>query len=224
MENGKWKVENISLRIVIVGFILSFLISCDNEIKNSTKSVKPAQNQIATDKTKEKFISIYDIDFKNFTYPWMKKLGGQEKSFTLKNGSYSEPDGYEIFLQSVNYDGVISETDALVTIRIDDGNASTYILYVYGLEKDKLKFRQSFEFEETNISLKSAYVAHGELIIETYNIESGDAQCCPSVIERKHYKWNEKKFVLVESQKIANNYIERKKKEKNGKLKVENGK
>jgi hypothetical protein len=92
------------------------------------------------------------------------------------------------------------------------------MLYVYEIENKKPKLMESFEFGENNISFGTAFVAHGELIIETYHQLSGDAECCPSIMEISYYSWQKDKFVLQgEPHKIPNGYVERtkRKNEKN---------
>jgi hypothetical protein len=104
-------------------------------------------------------------------------------------------------------------TQAIVNVNIDDGNATYQMLYVYATENNKLKLLESFEFGENNTSFRTAFAGHGELIIETYKQQSGNAECCPGVIEISHYRWQKDKFVLQgEPQKIANSYLERIKK------------
>lgn len=203
------------MRILITTLILMLFIGCNVRSESVAEVQKPIQNQSILGKTEENSKSIYKVDFRNFTYPWTEKLGDVGKTFTLENGEYSGQEGRVLSLQSINYEDAKSENDekeALVTICIDEGNATYKILYIYEFENNKPKLIQSFEFAETNSNFATIFVAHGELIIETYNVLSSNAQCCPSTIERLHYKWKEDKFVLIETQKIANSYVERAKK------------
>ena len=105
---------------------------------------------------------------------------------------------------------------ALIVIKIDDGNATYEMLYVYEIENKKPKLMESFEFGEDNIYFGTAFEAHGELVIETYHQLSHDAECCPSVIEITYYEWQKDKFVLQgKPQKVPNGYVARVKNEKN---------
>lgn len=161
--------------------------------------------------------SICSIDFQNFTFPWTKTFGYGEKSFALKNGTTNLSDERKLSLNSLSYVDVADDYDdqALVVVKIDDGNATYEMLYVYALENSKPKLLESFEFGENNVFFRTAYDAHGELIIERSVQKSEDAECCPSIIEISYYKWQKNKFVQQgESQKVANGYVERLKKEK----------
>lgn len=159
--------------------------------------------------------SIRKIDFQNFTFPWTKRFGYGEKSFTLKNGTANLSDERKLSLKSLSYVEVADDYDeqALVVIKIDDGNATYQMLYIYALENGKPKLLESFEFDTDNFFLRTAFDAHGELIIERSIQKAEDAECCPSIIEISYYKWQKNKFVQQgESQKVANGYVERLKK------------
>ncbi len=196
----------LSMRILLSFTILLLLFGCSSENKNNSKNINEIKNQIVRIKTYEKYDSMFDIDFKNFTYPWTEEIKGKEKTYTLKNGKFSEEEGRTLNLEVVSYDD--SDSQALITIRVQDGNATYHILYIYDLNNGVLKLIQSFDFDADNI-FNSASNAHSELIIEVYTIVGGDGQCCPSIIERRHYKQEDGKFNLVETQKIPNNYVER---------------
>lgn len=194
------------MRILLIIFLLTFVIGCNVQTETVANDSKSIKNQSIAQTTSETEYSIYDVDFKNFTYPWTEAFGDVGKSFTLKNGGFSEEDGRNLSLEGINY----QEDYTLVTVRVDDGNATNYILYIYDLdENNKLKLVQDYEFSETNEQLATAFIAHGELIIEKYKIVGSDAQCCPSIIERQYYQWKDEKFVLIDTQKIENNYVER---------------
>ena len=156
--------------------------------------------------------SIHDIDFQNFKYPWTKDFGFGEKTFDLKNGKANLSDGISLHLQSLSYGGVAIEYDehAQVEININDGNANYTMLYVFAFDKNQLKLLESFEFGEDNIYFRASYAAHGELVIERYIQQAGDAECCPSTIEISYYRWQKGKYVLQgEPQKVPNGYVER---------------
>jgi hypothetical protein len=159
--------------------------------------------------------SIRSLDFQNFTFPWTKTFGYREKSFSLKNGTANLTDERKLSLNSLSYVDVTDDYDeqALVLIKIDDGNATYEMMYVYTLENAKPKLLESFEFGADNVYFGTAFAAHGELIIERYVQKSEDAECCPSIVEISYYKWQKNKFVQQgESQKVANGYVERLKK------------
>lgn len=194
------------MRILLTFIILSLLFGCSFQNTNTSSDIKEIKNQVIIKKPNRKYDSILDVDFKNFTFPWTEKIKGKKDSYTLKNGKFSEEEGRSLNLEVVSYDD--SDSQALVTTRIADGNTYYHILYIYQFDNNKLKLLQTFNFDSDD-SFGTAYVAHGELIIEAYNIISGDGQCCPSIIERRHYEQKDEKFNLVETQKIHNNYVER---------------
>lgn len=162
--------------------------------------------------------SIKDVDFRNFTFLWTKNFGkGQSKnSLTLKNGKVKLAKEYELSLESITYEEVADEYNndqALVLIKIDDGNATYQMLYVYAFSNNKPKLLESFEFGENNIYFGTVFVAHGELIIGRYIQKNGDAECCPSILELSFYKWQGGRFALQsEPQRVPNDYVERTKK------------
>lgn len=85
------------------------------------------------------------------------------------------------------------------------------MLYVYEIDDNKTNLLESFEFGKDNIYFRTAFIAHGELVIETAVQTSSDAECCPSIIEISRYKWQKDKFIKRgESQKIPNQYTKRK--------------
>ncbi len=132
----------------------------------------------------------------------------------MKNGISTLSDERRVSLQSLLFTS--NEDKALVVIKIADGNATYEMLYVYEIENKQPKLLESFEFGENNIFFGTAFEAHGELVIETYHQLSGDAECCPSVIEIAYYEWQKDKFILQgEPQKVSNGYVERMKKKRN---------
>ena len=204
--------------LVIFLITISFIIGCQtSSSKVELVSVKQVAENSITKESNAEFSSIRKIDFQNFTFSWTKTFGYGEKSFTLKDGRVNLPDNRKLILKSLTYIAVLDDYDeqALINLQIDDGNATYQMLYVYAIENSKLRLLESFEFGENNIFFGTAFDAHGELVIETYNQLASDAECCPSIIEISYYKWQKDKFVLQgESQKVANGYVERTKKRK----------
>jgi hypothetical protein len=199
---------------VIITFLTAILlfVSCQTtSSKVEEVSTKQTNNNSPLKENSTNFSSIREVDFQNFTFPWTKKFGYGEKSFSLKNGISELSDNRKLSLESLSY--IDDNEQALIVIKIDDGNATYQMLYVYEIENSRAKLLESFEFGENNISFGTSFVAHDELVIETYHQVSGDAECCPSIIEISYYKWQKDKFVLQgEPQKIPNGYVERLKK------------
>ncbi len=198
------------MKIYFVLVITVFLASCQSFI--SAQSVSSSTIKI------KKPASIFDIDFRSFTFPWTKNFGKDEtkKFFTLKNGRLKIAKDYELSIESINYKDVADEYDgdeALVLIKINDGNATYQMLFVYTFENSKAKLLENFEFGENNIFYGTSFVAHSELVIGRYIQKGGDAECCPSLLELSFYRWQNDKFILQsEPQKIPNDYVERAKK------------
>lgn len=184
----------------------------------SSPSLISAQGKINSKIIKNKPDSIFDVDFRNFSFPWTKNFGeGKIKNtFTLKNGKLKLSEDFELSIETINYVSVVDDYDtdqAMVLIKIDDGNATYQMLYIYALEKSKAKLLESFEFGDNNIYFGTAFVVHSELVIGRYLQKSGDAECCPSILEFSYYKWQNGKFTLQgEPQMIPNYYVERAKK------------
>lgn len=208
------------MKYIICLTMMLFVVSCQNI---TSKTGEVSAEQIPDSSTLKNDIqeisAIRKIDFQNFTFPWTKTFGGKEKSFTLKSGTSELSDGRILSLESLVYVDVADDYDeqVLVNVKVDDGNATDQMLYVFAVENNKLRLLESFEFSDgLNIHFGTAFAAHGELIIETYHQLSGDAECCPSVIEIAYYKWLKDRFVLQgEPQKIPNGYVERTKKNRN---------
>lgn len=204
------------MKYTIVFISMLFVVSCQTiSSKTESKFEEQRSETFLAANTNQTIASIREIDFQNFTFPWSKTFSGKQKSFSLKKGFSNTEDGRKLSLKSLLYIEVAEDFDeqALVNVKIDDGNATYEMLYVFALENGKPKLLEKFEFGKNNIFFRTAFAAHGELIIETFHQLSGDAECCPSVIEIAYYKWQKDKFVLqTEPQKISNLYVERSKK------------
>jgi hypothetical protein len=148
-----------------------------------------------------------NLDFRNFTYVWPESLKETETFFTLKDGITILANKRVVSLKSIAYEnGAEDDGMALVIIWIEDGNATSQILYVFDTEGNAVKPFQAFEFPE-DINLVTAYFAHGELVIETAKSDGGDAECCPSFITATSYTLKDDKFVPVgEPQQRPNPY------------------
>ena len=187
------------LKSITVSLVTSFLIVACQPTTSSKSEINSAILIVKSSPINEnrlKISSIRNVDFRNFTYNWTKKFGGVEKSFTLKNGKADAHDGQTLSLKNLSYVDVTEDDEqALVVIQIDDGNATYDMLYVSAIENGNPKILESFEFGDDNIYFATAFAAHGELVIERYIQKSGDAECCPSIIEISYYKWQKDKFV-----------------------------
>jgi hypothetical protein len=203
------------MKILLCLFVSAFLIGCQTQAQNTSEiSQNNKEIKTSSSETTDKEISIRKVDFRNFTYPWTEKIDSGEKFFNLQNGEKIVADAPNLSIKSIYYGDIVNDfegDEAIITINIEDGNATSEILFVYAIETSETKLLQSFEFfAGDNVSLGTAFVAHGELVIETYNQLSTDAECCPSIVEIAYYKWQNNKFVIQgEPQKIQNGYAER---------------
>lgn len=198
-------------------FICAFFIGCYTQAQNtSNNTTERVKSESTLNSISNKESSIRNVDFRNFTFPWKNSLLDNVNSFTLANGEKDFGNGLDLSLQSVAYVSVANEYEdpqALVTIDVGDGNSTNEILFVYAWENNKPKLLQIFEFNDGITDLTSVFAAHGELVLITYELASGDSYCCPSVIKISNYKWQKDKFVLQgEPQKVPNEYVERVKK------------
>ncbi len=203
------------MKLLLCFFVSAFLIGCQTRAQNTSEiSQNNKEIKTSSSKTPGKEISIRKVDFRNFTYPWTERIGSGEKFFNLQNGEKIVADAPNLSIKSIYYGDTVDDfegDEAIITINIEDGNATSEILFVYAIESSEPKLLQNFEFfVGDNVSLRTAFVAHGELVIETYNQLSTDAECCPGIIEIAYYKWQNNKFVTQgEPQKIQNGYVER---------------
>lgn len=195
------------MRILFIFLVFISLTGC------SVESVRRTQQNSIVEKSEVS--DIRQIDFKNFSYSRPRSSKGIIEKIVLKDGVFSEQDEEIFSLQSVLYENInggYGDIDALITIKIDDGNATYHLLYIYELENKKVKLLQIFDFSKEDRGFKTAYFAHSELIIESYQQAHTDTECCPSIVERRHYDWRENKFILVSTQKIPNDYVEKREK------------
>lgn len=207
------------MKYILVFITMFFVGSCQtisSKVENNSEKQISVNQLILTQN--QTVSSIREIDFQNFTFPWTKTLGNEKESFTLKKGISQIKDGRRLSLESLSYIEVMQDfgEQALVTIKIDDGNATYQMLYVFAVLDGKPKLLERFEFGPGFAnSLGTAFSAHGALVIETFVQTELDAECCPGIIEISYYNWHNGKFVLLgEPQKIANGYLERIRKRK----------
>lgn len=195
------------MKIILIFVIGILLIGCQTTSSKENVSTKQTTDNLSP-KDNTKITSIREVDFQNFTFPWTKKFGYGEKTFFLKNGESKLSDSRRLSLESLSY--TPNEDRSLIVIKIEDGNATYQMLYIYEVENNKPKLMESFEFGENGILFGTAFEAHGELVIQTYNYQGGEAECCPSVMEMAYYRWEKDKFVKQgNSQKLPNGYVER---------------
>ena len=159
-------------------------------------------------------LSIKDIDFKNFTYPWTKEQELDEKEFTLKDGKKetNEDKSNGASFSSIEFGDVTNdgEEEAVISISpITGGNCSCNMIYIYSLQNGNPKLLWSFDTNDrADGGFKRAYAEDGNLIIETFgdnkfedgkwdfNLPENGAKglCCPTAYTKIHFRWNGRKF------------------------------
>lgn len=129
------------MRTLII-FLTAIFLSFSCRTASSNVEVLPVNQTVSNSVIVENYSevsSIRKIDFQNFTFPWTKNFGYGEKTFALKNGAADLSDERKVTLNSLAYVNVAGNYDeqALITLKIDDGNATYEMLYVYAIENGK---------------------------------------------------------------------------------------
>jgi hypothetical protein len=145
---------------------------------------------------------IRSIDFANVSYPRYPVYTDERKKYiALKAG-----EGAPAYLNygDVTGDGI---EEAMAVLGIENrGSAIPEIVYIFGLEKGRLKLLWSFEAgDRADGGVRQAYADSGELIVELYgkdrvvgsNLYRGDeGLCCPRSFTRARYEWRGNRFQL----------------------------
>jgi hypothetical protein len=145
--------------------------------------------------------TVREIDFSTFPFPAIRELVGpywKEPAIVLSKGA-TQPrpdlnhDGYS--LRKVVYgdftnDGV---EDAAVELNLDHvmGNYSSGLVFVYTVNSARLKLLAAFEVGATPTILSD----HGDMMIDGGVWADSDPHCCPSLVGRERYGWQNGTFV-----------------------------
>lgn len=142
---------------------------------------------------------IRKIDFKNFTYPRTGPLLGHSRlrwlatnvkgKVTLHNGS----DGEGFSFQSVTYASVTGgkEEDAIVVLHYDTGGTqqTDYIYIVRETKQGPKVAAYCYTGDRAYSGLYAVDANHGALIVELFDPDKSEGDCCSSGIIRTRYVW-----------------------------------
>ena len=164
---------------------------------------------------------IRQIDFANFTYPWypsfLQPPQGRRK-VTLRNGRF-EIDQTErkitpvaLSLGQVRYADLTgdSEEEAIVYIAgTVPPNSFLGNVLIYAIDNGGPKLLWQHETgDRGNGGLRSFRVEDGTFIIDEYSPEATleESLCCPKQFMSSRFRWDGKRFGLVKSAVLANEY------------------
>jgi len=163
--------------------------------------------------------TIRQVDFKNFTYPWRGPSGwphqlewldtaGQEHVRLVEGRWRLHTEDEEsstpfsgLTLEEVRFDDVTGEglTDAIVVLRLNTcGTQYSHYVYIYAFAAGKPKLLAWFHSGDRSASgLYRVYGQGGKLVIELFDPEKREGDCCSSGFVRTLYDWHNGKFRLV---------------------------
>ena len=144
--------------------------------------------------------TVRQIDFSTFSFPAIKELVGTrpESSIVLRRGA-TQPqpdlnhDGYS--LSRVVYGDFTNDgaEDAAVELKLDHvmGNYAEGLVFIYAIDSAQLKLLAAF-----GVGTAPTIVSdHGNLLIDSDGWADADPHCCPSLISRERYVWQNGTFV-----------------------------
>ena len=147
------------------------------------------------------------IDFKNFSYPWLRSLAAPDnygKTFTLKDGKLEatlKEDGrvnkMGAFLSSIKYGDLNNDSkdEAVITISFQTGGSAVpHAIYLYDcLHLNQPSLIGSFVTgDRADGGLKRVSIEEGKLIVELFSPIDSQGACCPTKYIRSYYKWDNK--------------------------------
>jgi len=154
---------------------------------------------------------IRSVDFSKVSYADLTEHISSSRAThsTLKVG-----EGSPSFINYGDITGDGSE-EAMVAQSIDNrGSAILYYVFVFTLEKGKLKVLWAFETgDRADGGLRQVYADNDQLVIELFgkdrvaggNLFIGDeALCCPSSFTRSRYKWTGTVFQQIGKEVLEN--------------------
>jgi len=159
---------------------------------------------------------IRHVDFKNFSYPWSPHPGwphqlewlnlSEQNHIQLVNGRWrleSEdalPDSpfSGLTLESVQFDDASGSgrPNAIVVLRLDTGGTQySHYVYIYTFTGGSPKLLSYFHSGDRScLGLYRVYGGSGKLIIELYDPEKKEGDCCSSGFIRTRYRWHDGRF------------------------------
>ena len=164
--------------------------------------------------------SGWTVDFKNFTYPWVELTlwpdrlewlsESASKAIRLRNGHWSLPKESRsdrplhfagLSFDSVSYGDLTGDTrnEAIVVLRFDTGGTMYhFFVYVYSTVLNRPKLLAFFHSgDRADRGLYRVYSQHGLLVVELYDPERRQGDCCSTGFERTRYRWDGLEFRKV---------------------------
>lgn len=157
-------------------------------------------------------LTIDQIDFKNFTYPYSDV---NDRTFTLINGKkpFGKVEDIAFDYNGAEFTDLTGDlkNEAVITLSVHLAVSDKNAIYVYTLEDNQPKLLLYFwTGEKAEGGLKGVYSEDGKLIIETFgeskfendkwnfNLPKNNVGglCCPDIFTRISFKWNGEKFVV----------------------------
>ena len=166
--------------------------------------------------------SIRQVDFKNFTYPLSGPLLGHSNMRWLENpragysrkkpihlangkdlskgpvaGAEGEQQGF--LFRSVQYAqlaGIEGEAAIVVLRYLTGGTQKTDYIYIYSFEGGKPKLRAyCFTGDRAYSGLYRVFGQGGELVVDLFDPDKRQGDCCSSGYVRTRYRWSGDRFV-----------------------------
>jgi hypothetical protein len=151
--------------------------------------------------------NIRNVDFKNFTYPRTGPLLGHDRlmwlatdvkgKVRLRNGS----DGEGFTLASVAYGDVTGEhrDDAIVVLHFDTGGTqqTDYIYIVRATDSGPKVLAYCYTGDRAYSGLYGVSADRGALVVELFDPDKQEGDCCSTGIIRTRYQWKDGRFEAV---------------------------
>jgi hypothetical protein len=196
-------------------------LSAANESTSSTQINAKGGNsaEVVQAGSNEHSAGIRAVDFANYSYS-AAAVYTNRKTFTLEDGTYegllipgckgSASDCHEpVSLVAQTYGDVTGDgvEEAMVVLAESiRGSAIPYYIYVFGIEKKRLKLLWAVATgDRAEGGLRKVYSENGELVIELYGngtrvngdvfAGEGNGACCPLSITRTRYRRSRNHFV-----------------------------
>jgi len=156
------------------------------------------------------------VDFKNFSYPWPNPSGwphrlewldvSERAHVQLVDGRWrlqleDAPPIYPfsgLTLESVEFADVTGtgRSDAIVTLRFDTGGTQySHYVYIYSLAAEKPKLLAYFHSGDRSASgLYRVYAEGGQLVVELFDPDKQQGDCCSAGFIRTRYRWHAGRF------------------------------
>jgi hypothetical protein len=161
--------------------------------------------------------NIRTIDFANHEYPWrasdswpheLEWLRASEPNrIQLVNGRWKMHD-YDfkqpfsgLTLEEVVYGDLTgdSKDEAVAVVRYDSGGTQYYYwVYIYSADANGPKLLAYFRTgDRAAQGLYRVYLRNGKLVVELYDPEKQEGDCCSSGLLRQQYRWDGQAFHTV---------------------------